>query len=136
MNADEFALSFVNEITKEKDDVKKSFRARARDLYSMAYSDGIIPMLAYAYSKAKEKNIMKILEGIKEIGIKEEDKSYALYAVAIIRYLKEVENIREIDGKIDSLINKIKENEDLLTNKILAFMNWLKLFSEAKIEIE
>jgi CRISPR type III-B/RAMP module-associated protein Cmr5 len=134
MSVEDFALSFVNEVLKEKKDVKSSFKARTKDLYSMAYFNGIVPTLAFAYSKAKEKNVKEMLEGAKKEDIKDEDKGYALYTLAIVKYLKEVEKFVKINGEIDSLIELIKKDEERLTNKILVLMNWLKLFAEAKIE--
>ena len=137
MNVIEFTLSFINEVMKEANKTREAFRTRARELYSMAYFDGILPTLAFAYSKAKEENVKNILKGIQD-QIKDEsyDKSYALYLVSIIRYLMEIENIKGIDGSVDSLINKIKEDEVVLSSKILMLMNWLKLFSESKIRSE
>ncbi|MEM3408490.1 MAG: type III-B CRISPR module-associated protein Cmr5 [Candidatus Micrarchaeia archaeon] len=130
MDVTEFALSFINEVMKEDNETKGAFRSRARELYSMAYFDGILPTLAFIYSKAKEENVKNMLKGIQ---VQMKDKSYALYLVSIIRYLKEIENIKDIDGSIDSIFNKIKENEVLLSSKIFILLNWLKLFSEAKI---
>jgi CRISPR type III-B/RAMP module-associated protein Cmr5 len=136
VRTEDFALSLVNKVIKEeKEKVRDKFKARTRDMYSMSFFDGIIPTIAFAYSKAGEKNIKSLVSKdeskIKEIK-DEEEKAYALYVFAIIEYLKEVEG-KELDGSIDKVIEVIKNDQVRLANKILKFMNWLKLFSEAKI---
>ncbi|GBC75557.1 hypothetical protein HRbin06_00875 [archaeon HR06] len=133
-SVEDFALSIVNEVLKEDDnDAKESFKARSKDIYSMSYFSGIRPALAFAYSKAGEENIKNLLKGSK-VYIKKVDKGYALYAYAIVKYLKEIEGYRDLSGKIDEVLKIIENDEVRLTSKILNFMNWLKLFSEAKIK--
>jgi CRISPR type III-B/RAMP module-associated protein Cmr5 len=134
-NDDELALEVINSLMKERDDVKRRFRARTRDMFSMAYFSGLKYMLAFVYSKAGEAVIKTLFQkGAIEEKINDDERAYALYAVAVLRYLKEAETIDVVE--LDALLRRIESEEPLISAKLFTYLNWLKIFAEAKIEAE
>lgn len=133
-----YALKFIEKyIMKLDNDDKKGFRSRARDLYHKAYFEGLKSVMVFAYSKAGESKIQRLLNNIDRDSYSDDDKSdydYAYYAVAILSYLKEQLSIEDIDGTINNLLCKL--NDKSIENRILQYMRWIKYFTEAKIEVK
>lgn len=129
-NISEYALKFINEYVLKKMKDKKEFRSRARDIYSNAYFEGLIPTLVFAYSKATEDKVKSLFNG--ENKFDESEEGYGFYVFSIIKFLKEECLKIDVDASVDSLINSLKDKS--IENKVLIYMRWLKYFAEAKIE--
>ena len=129
---EDYALKFINEhILKMKNEEKKEFRSRVRDLYSTAYFEGLIPTLVFAYSKATEEKVRELFNGRNNLG--KTEVGYGFYVFAIIKFIKEHLK-KDMDISVDSLIKMLKDKS--IENKIFIYMKWLKYFAEAKIEKE
>ncbi len=129
---EDYALRFIRDevLEIERMKYKREFRSRARDLYSTAYFEGLIPTLVFAFSKAKEENVRNLFNN--KNSLKENEEGYGFYIFGIFKFLKECLQIDIKDCTVDSLIQILKDKS--VENKIFTYMKWLKYIAEAKIE--
>jgi len=146
INIEQATLKIIEKICSSKlnDNIKKSFRARTRDLISDLYSSGVAYVISLCAARSSAdavelgltalnpENFIGIFEDenmAKKYGLNEdEDYGYAIYGSSILYLLKlmGIINFRKLSDAIMGL------SEDILANR-MAFETgvWLKRFAEA-----
>ena len=100
----------VNDLLKNKSDIQKAFRARARDFPVMVESEGLVSSLLFYYSKATEKVYQEIVHAIEEgklDGNEKEKQAYSLYLYIVLNALS-LNNFIE-DDDVKTPLNAIKK---------------------------
>lgn len=127
-------VSRVKEVEDEVRGVSAAFRSRSRELFEVAYYLGSTPMLAFAYAKAKSRAVERafrfLRREVNKLEGRKEEVSYALYAAAVVDYLRRTGIISELG--FNTVLDIATKYEFLL----LPFLSWLKLISEAELEAE
>ena len=133
----------------QREEVKKGYRARARNLYELMTYSGIPLSLAYIFAKSSEELLFKCYErlledyekrtdiseavkGVEDIlrASGDENASYALYGASIVFTLSKL--IAKKFSSMDELVLHYSFDK-LIRRRILEIAKWLKLFAEAKL---
>lgn len=128
-------IDYVKKAEGTVEEVSKSFRTRARELFETTYYLGCLHTVSFVYAKATTRGVdaaFKFLRGeggAELLPTKKEEAGYALYGAALLHYLETIG--ASVDPlKLDEVLKMVSEREFL----ILPFMSWLKLFAEAELE--
>lgn len=144
IRVEEITLEIVEKICKStRDEIKRRFRSRTRDLLSNIYSNGVAHTISICaarssaeaveigLSSSKVDDLVRMCKDAHKIGIKgDEELGYALYGASILYVLKTLGIVNA-----NNLREAIKEllGNSLADKKAFQVGIWLKRFAEAYI---
>ena len=136
-------FSEIFEKIKDKNEIQKGLRTRARTFPSFMNQVGIAAGIAYLAAKAEKAGYKAALELLKngnvQANIGPEKVSFGLYLYALLRYLGPLVGMSDLaeraEGSLLEAVETVK-GKSYLHDLILPFIVNLKLLAEANLEKE
>jgi len=102
------ALKFREKLGIKGDEAAELSR-KAKRMFSMTLTEGAISSFLFAYSKAKNENVKKLLSNYEEYkNLEKEEGEWGLIAAFLI---KEALSDMKLDGDLVNLMNKLHEKD-------------------------
>ncbi|MFQ6095423.1 MAG: type III-B CRISPR module-associated protein Cmr5 [Candidatus Bathyarchaeia archaeon] len=127
------AWRLVSTLDKE---VREKVRDYSRRMAAMMASDGLLPSLAFAYSKATEKTIRRVIGGEDVEGT--DERAWALLYCWIIRWLAArsfpVSDKEDVLSTFEKLASYDPSLLSWAGKEAISIVEWIKRFSEGRFE--